>query len=103
MRFLGAGLAATSALFLVEKKHVMVDKVKQVIIPPVLEYVPQGFEKPEWDLLQDLRPLATYSCAELEQRCAALAGSLRQGEKIMACQNLINEGQNAQLIHQEEA
>jgi len=100
MRFLEASLAVTSASFLVEKKHVMVDEIKQIVATPVLEHVPQEFEEPDWELLQGSRPMSSYSRAELEERCTALTGSLCQAEKIMACQNLINEGQNAQLIIQ---
>jgi hypothetical protein len=100
MRFLGAGLAATSASFLVEKKHVMVDEIKQIVATPVLEHVLQEFEEPDWELLRGSRAPSSYSRAELEERCTALAESLRQAEKITACQNLINEGQNAQLVIQ---
>jgi hypothetical protein len=103
MRFLGAGLAATSASFLVEKKHVMVDEIKQIVATPVLEHVPQEFEEPDWELLWGSRAPSSYSCAELKERCTALAESLRQAEKITACQNLINEGQNTQLIIQNMA
>ena len=103
MRFLGAGLAVTSASFLVEKKPVMVDKIKQIVVAPVLEHVPQGFEEPDWELLQGSRPMTSYTRAELEERCTALAESLRHAEKIAGCQNLINEGQNAQLIIQNMA
>lgn len=77
-----------------------VDEIKQIVAAPALEHVPQDFEEPDWDLFQRSRPLSSYSHAELEKKCTTLAESLRRAKRIMACQNLINEGQNAQLIIQ---
>jgi hypothetical protein len=69
------------------------------IPPPVLERVPV-LPEPNWSLLQEHSPLASLPRAALEETIIELTESLRRSQKIIVAHELIQEGQNSQLVIQ---
>jgi hypothetical protein len=74
--------------------------MKNIIQPPVLEHIPDELPIPDWSLLQSSIPLSSYARPELEKRCLLLEEGLRCAQNCIHAQEMICEGQNAQLIVQ---
>ncbi|KAJ3490068.1 hypothetical protein NLJ89_g11469 [Agrocybe chaxingu] len=101
MRLLGVGLANTdSGSILVTKARVTHLDMQKLIKEPVLERVPEEIPMPDWSLLHSTTPLSQYTRPDLETRCQLLELNLSHAYQRITAQNLINEGQNAQLIIQ---
>jgi hypothetical protein len=101
MQLLRAGLTNTaSGSFLVTKAHVMHLEMKQIIHPPVLECVPGKIADPDWLLLNKHPPLLHFTCYALESQCKALEKNLLLAQQRLEAQEMIIEGQNAQLVVQ---
>ena len=101
MHLLGIGLANTeSGSFLVTKARATHIDMNKLIQKPVLEWVPDELPTPDWSLLHSTRPLSTYTRRELEERCQAVSESLAHAKTRLVAQELILEGQGAQLILQ---
>ncbi|KAF8523965.1 hypothetical protein BU17DRAFT_74883 [Hysterangium stoloniferum] len=101
MRLLGVGLANTSSgSFLVTKAHVTHLEMKRAIHPPVLERVPGKIATPDWSLLDKHAPLSEFTRSALESRCKALERNLLLAQQWLKAQEMIMEGQNAQLVIQ---
>ncbi|TFK58589.1 hypothetical protein BDN72DRAFT_912125 [Pluteus cervinus] len=100
MRFLGTGLANTSASFLVTTVKVTHLQMKQFIQPAVVETVPNELEVPDWVLLNDDTLTSQSSPEELHAQTVALKKSLSDAQNRLLAQEAIMEGQTAQMIVQ---
>ncbi|KAF8511549.1 hypothetical protein BU17DRAFT_54561, partial [Hysterangium stoloniferum] len=101
MWLLGVGLANTSSgSFLVIKAHVTHLEMKRAIHPPVLERVSGKIVTPDWSLLDKHAPLLEFTCSALESQCKALERNLLLAQQRLEAQEMIMEGQNAQLVIQ---
>lgn len=101
MRLLGVGLANTSSgSFLVTKARVSHLEMKRVIHPPVLECVPGEIATPDWSLIDKHAPFSEFTRSALESQCGALEKCLLLAQQRLEAQEMIMEGQNAQLIIQ---
>lgn len=101
MRLLGIGLTNTeSGSFLVTKSRATHLDMSKLIQKPVLEQVPGELPKPDWSLSSSTKPLSWYTRCELEGYCQAVSESLTKAKTQVVAQELIIEGQGAQLVVQ---
>ena len=98
MRYLAAGLASTSSgSILISKVCASHAEMSRLVMPPIVDHVPQELEQPDWPLLSSEAPLDSLSQMELEKNVDDLKESLEHARKLIVAQQIINKGANAQL------
>ena len=100
MRFLAEGLSRTSGSILITKARTTHLEMAKFVKPPVCESIPPEIKSPNWSLLQCRRPLNLLTRNELEDRVLALTESLERSQQLIAAQQVIIEGANAQMVVQ---
>lgn len=100
MRFLAEGLSRTSGSLLITKARTTHMEMAKFIKPPVCDQIPPEIEGPDWSLLQCHRPLNSYTRSGLEEHVSAMTESLERSRQLIAAQQVIIEGANAQMVVQ---
>jgi len=100
MCIFGTALANTSGSILVSKVPVTHVQMSLLIKLPVIQHAPDEPPEPDWSLLQNKKPLSSFTHPELECRVVALETGLSHAHSLVIVFRVINEQANAQLLLQ---
>lgn len=100
MRILAEGLSRTSGSILITKARVTHLEMAKFTKPPVREQIPPEIEVPDWSSLQCNRPLNSLTREELEEHVLMMTKGLECSQQLVAAQQVVIEGANAQMVVQ---